>query len=120
MDKITVVQETRKTATQQDIHRIAAEIMALKFETEGGATLFEAIDFAMKDSEYATFGTVSPSDMAVDMRAEAVAEALKQDDEDSTCSACNGCGEGQHEGTTCWKCKGRGETDMTERYGVII
>ena len=32
------------------------------------------------------------------------------DDEPSICSACNGSGEGFADGTTCSKCKGKGET----------
>jgi hypothetical protein len=31
------------------------------------------------------------------------------DSEPSICPACNGSGEGQHEGTTCYHCKGAGE-----------
>ena len=112
-----------KTATPQDIGRIAAQILSFKFEAEGGATLFDAIDVAMQDSDYATFGMVSPSDMATDMRAEAKAfelEANPDQDDDLTCSACNGCGEGQHEGSACWKCKGRGEWFLTEKYGELL
>jgi DnaJ-class molecular chaperone len=28
--------------------------------------------------------------------------------DDPICSACNGSGEGQHDGTRCYKCHGRG------------
>jgi len=31
------------------------------------------------------------------------------DDEPGICPACSGSGEGQHEGTTCYQCKGAGE-----------
>ena len=31
------------------------------------------------------------------------------DSEPGICPACNGSGEGQHEGTTCYHCKGAGE-----------
>jgi hypothetical protein len=31
------------------------------------------------------------------------------DSEPGICPACNGSGEGQHEGTTCYQCKGAGE-----------
>jgi hypothetical protein len=31
------------------------------------------------------------------------------DSEPGICPACNGSGEGQHEGTTCYSCKGAGE-----------
>lgn len=31
------------------------------------------------------------------------------DSEPGICPACNGSGEGQHEGTTCYQCKGEGE-----------
>lgn len=29
--------------------------------------------------------------------------------EEGICPTCNGSGEGQHEGTTCYNCKGSGE-----------
>lgn len=32
------------------------------------------------------------------------------DDEPGICPACNGSGEGQHEGTRCYHCKGSGES----------
>jgi len=32
-----------------------------------------------------------------------------EDDESGICAACNGSGEGYSEGTTCSKCKGKGE-----------
>ena len=31
------------------------------------------------------------------------------DSEPGICPACSGSGEGQHEGTTCYQCKGAGE-----------
>lgn len=33
----------------------------------------------------------------------------ESDSEPGICPACNGSGEGQHEGTTCYQCKGAGE-----------
>jgi DnaJ-class molecular chaperone len=30
------------------------------------------------------------------------------EDEDQICSGCSGCGEGQYEGTSCYKCHGSG------------
>jgi DnaJ-class molecular chaperone len=29
-------------------------------------------------------------------------------EEPEICTCCNGSGEGQHDGTTCWQCKGKG------------
>jgi DnaJ-class molecular chaperone len=34
---------------------------------------------------------------------------ITEDDESGICAACNGSGEGYNEGTTCSKCKGKGE-----------
>ena len=34
---------------------------------------------------------------------------ITEDDEYGICSACNGSGEGQFDGTTCPSCKGKGE-----------
>ena len=113
----------RRPATPQAIALIVAHIKALTFETEDAATLLDEIDTAMNDSLYASFGTISLSDAANDMRAEVKAFELEADqdqDDDFTCSACNGCGEGQHEGAACWKCKGRGEVSLTERFGVLL
>jgi DnaJ-class molecular chaperone len=31
-----------------------------------------------------------------------------EDDEDEICSACSGSGEGMWDGSTCYKCRGRG------------
>lgn len=31
-------------------------------------------------------------------------------DEPGYCPGCNGSGEGQTDGSTCWQCKGRGES----------
>lgn len=36
-------------------------------------------------------------------------EVEETDEEPGYCTACNGSGEGQYEGTTCRTCKGRGE-----------
>lgn len=35
-------------------------------------------------------------------------EPEEEDDEDQICSGCSGCGEGQYEGTSCYKCHGSG------------
>lgn len=32
----------------------------------------------------------------------------EDDDEDEICSGCSGSGEGVYDGSTCYKCKGRG------------
>jgi hypothetical protein len=37
------------------------------------------------------------------------AEPVEGSDEPGICPACNGSGEGQHEGSRCHSCKGRGE-----------
>lgn len=37
---------------------------------------------------------------------DALQDEIKQEPE--LCGSCNGSGEGQHEGTTCYRCKGRG------------
>lgn len=36
------------------------------------------------------------------------------DNDEYLCAQCNGSGEGQYDGTTCWRCKGRG----TESIGT--
>ena len=36
-------------------------------------------------------------------------DPVNDEDEEGYCPACNGSGEGQHEGTRCAKCGGRGE-----------
>lgn len=38
-----------------------------------------------------------------------MADDDQEDSEPGICPACNGSGEGQHEGTTCRTCKGTGE-----------
>jgi len=38
----------------------------------------------------------------------ALADAPEDDDLDEICATCNGCGEGQWEGSTCFNCKGTG------------
>ena len=38
------------------------------------------------------------------------AEMADPDDEPGICGNCNGSGEGRFDGTTCWSCKGSGET----------
>lgn len=41
-----------------------------------------------------------------EMRRRMAAES--PEDTEPICSQCSGSGEGQHDGTTCWKCKGSG------------
>ena len=38
-----------------------------------------------------------------------MADDDQDDSEPGICPTCNGSGEGQHEGTTCYQCKGAGE-----------
>ena len=42
-------------------------------------------------------------------QARLMADDYQDDSEPGICPACNGSGEGQHEGTTCHQCKGAGE-----------
>jgi len=39
-----------------------------------------------------------------------------EDEDDNYCDACNGCGEGQFDGTTCPSCKGSGMTNKRDNY----
>lgn len=39
---------------------------------------------------------------------EYIDELRTDEDEDDTCPTCNGCGEGQYDGTRCSTCKGKG------------
>ena len=36
----------------------------------------------------------------------------REENDEYLCAQCNGSGEGQYDGTTCWRCKGRG-TEQT-------
>lgn len=38
-----------------------------------------------------------------------------ESDPDAICSTCQGSGEGQHEGTTCYSCKGSGTERLTRK-----
>ena len=38
----------------------------------------------------------------------------REENDEYLCAQCNGSGEGQYDGTTCWRCKGRG----TESIGT--
>jgi len=40
----------------------------------------------------------------------------EDEDDDNYCHACNGCGEGQYDGTTCSSCKGSGMTNNRDKY----
>jgi len=42
-------------------------------------------------------------------QARLMADDGPDDSEPGICPACNGSGEGQHDGTTCYSCKGAGE-----------
>lgn len=57
------------------------------------------------DDDYERFGSVDLGDVAQTMQDE-----IEAFEEPGHCSACNGCGEGQHPGTRCGTCRGRGET----------
>lgn len=37
-----------------------------------------------------------------------------EEEDDPICSTCSGSGEGQHEGSRCWACKGRGVVFLNE------
>ena len=53
--------------------------------------------------------TVMPDDDYLDEARLMADDNWHDSEEPGICPACNGSGEGQHEGTTCCTCKGEGE-----------
>lgn len=49
------------------------------------------------------------SDEPYDERDEDPGDDIDEPGEPGICPACNGSGEGQHEGTRCYRCRGSGE-----------
>jgi hypothetical protein len=47
-------------------------------------------------------------ELLADLPRESLLAYLPEDDEAGICPTCNGSGEGYHEDTTCFTCKGRG------------
>ena len=108
----------RRRPTGPEIKQLEALLARLRLTADQCSGLVSSLAGCMEGSEYESYGSVDLGDVAQTMQDE-----IEAFEEPGHCSACNGCGEGQHDGTRCRACKGRGETPSPreiERHNMEI
>lgn len=109
----------RRPLTRQTFQHVADILDAHTDDGEFVASLVERLGLMLKGSLYSEHGSVELSDVAGTMQKEIEAFVTPE-----WCGSCAGTGEGQHDGTRCYSCHGRGarpsprEVVERERMGV--
>lgn len=100
---MSALQTTRNPATRQAAQHIVDMLVAVNVDGQQAIDILSALADALAGSVYSEHGSVDLGDVADQMLEELIAF-----EEPEHCGACNGCGEGQHDGSRCNSCGGHG------------
>lgn len=94
----------RREASALQMNEILVALNGLRMTADQCSCVVRSLAGCIKGDKYERFGSVDLGDVAQTMQDE-----IEAFEEAGHCTACNGCGEGQHDGTRCRTCHGRGE-----------
>ena len=108
----------RRNTGALQMNEILVALSGLSMTADQASDVVRGLAGCIKGDDYERFGSVDLGDVAQTMQDE-----IEAFEEPSQCGACNGCGEGMHDGTRCRACQGRGETPSQreiERHNMEI